>query len=350
MSATSRRLHVFYEQPDPDRWLPLDRYPRRVVRRVLRGPRIPGGQERVFLNLCAGLDRLGVGYRINDYRSLRRDPGTLACVIGKPFVLDEVEWRGPILFGPAVHSHPSDDPQLLERLPVARVLVPGEWMRRMCAEVLGDLVHAWPVGIDTEAWTPTPSRQKDIDVLLYDKVLWNREECEATFVAPIRAHLLKCGLRVASLRYGTYREDEFHALLARSRAMIFLCEHETQGIAYQQALSAGVPILAWDPGGVWRDPAYYPHRVVFGPVSSVPYWDARCGLKFEREIEFEERLAQFLTMLDADAFAPRDFVLEHLTLEKCATEYLKHVAAAETSEESQFCRADHRAVGGSYRY
>ena len=43
--------------------------------------------------------------------------------------------------------------------------------------------------------------------------------------------------------------------------MIFLCEHETQGIAYQQALSRNVPILAWDRGGDWQDPTYYPERV-----------------------------------------------------------------------------------------
>ena len=35
--------------------------------------------------------------------------------------------------------------------------------------------------------------------------------------------------------------------------MVFLCEHENQDIAYQQALACGVPILAWDRGGYWQD-------------------------------------------------------------------------------------------------
>ena len=51
-------LNLFYEEPDGDRWLPFDRYPRRIVRRIVRGRTRPGGQKRVFLNLCAGLDRL----------------------------------------------------------------------------------------------------------------------------------------------------------------------------------------------------------------------------------------------------------------------------------------------------
>ena len=35
--------------------------------------------------------------------------------------------------------------------------------------------------------------------------------------------------------------------------MIFLVEHETQGIAYQEAMACDVPILAWDQGN-WLDP------------------------------------------------------------------------------------------------
>ena len=85
--------------------------------------------------------------------------------------------------------------------------------------------------------------------------------------------------------------------MPRSRdaaTMIFLCEHETQGIAYQQALSCGVPILAWDRGGFWQDPEFYPHRVKFAPVSSVPYWDDRCGIKFASIEEFDDACAAVL--------------------------------------------------------
>ena len=53
----SRPLNLFYEEPDPDRWLPLDRYPRRLIRRIVRGPFQPGGTMRVYLNLRAGLDQ-----------------------------------------------------------------------------------------------------------------------------------------------------------------------------------------------------------------------------------------------------------------------------------------------------
>jgi hypothetical protein len=275
----------------------------------------------MFLNLRAGLDRIGVPYRVNDYRYARRHPDEVACVVGQAFVLDKMNWENPIVFGAAVFSHPIEDPLLLQRLPVKRVLVPGPWMKRMCEPAWGDAVEAWPVGIDTDLWNSGPESEKTIDVLLYDKVMWDREENEEALIAPIRATLKQQGLSLHEIRYGAYREGEYRALLSQSRAMVFLCEHETQGIAYQEALSCGVPIFAWDRGGPWRDPYYYPHRVVFEPVTSVPYWDDRCGMRFESRERFEELWPEFWRKVRAGAFRPRDYVLEHLSLEQCARDY-----------------------------
>jgi hypothetical protein len=111
-------------------------------------------------------------------------------------------------------------------------------------------------------------------------VRWNHDDFESALIEPIRTTLRKSGCSFREIRYGHYCDADFHQALTQCRAMIFLCEHETQGLAYQQALSCGVPILAWDRGGYWQDPAYYPHKVRFGPVTSVPYWDERCGMKF----------------------------------------------------------------------
>jgi hypothetical protein len=315
-------LNLFYEEPEGDRWLPFDRYPRRLVRRLVRGrPRI-GGQRRVFLNLCAGLDRIGVPYRVNDYRYAIRHPEETVCIIGKPFVLDKVSWKNPIVFGAAVYSHPLDDPDLLRRLPIRKVLVPGPWMKAMCNPYWGAAVEAWPVGIDTERWRPSGAERKTIDVLLYDKIRWDRHHFATALIEPVREILRKQRRSFAELRYGDYREEEFHDLLGRCRTMIFLCEHETQGIAYQQALSCGVPILAWDRGGPWRDPHYYPDRVIFEPVTSVPYWDARCGMKFADVGSFEATWSDFWDTYRAQGFASRDYILDTLTLEKCAGVYV----------------------------
>ena len=313
-------LNLFYQEPDPDRWVPFDRYPRRLIRRLVRGPGRPGGQKMVFLNLVKGLDRIGAPYRINDFRHARRHPDELACIVGKPNVLFEREWKNPVLFGASVFSHPIDHPHLLDDYPVRRVVVPGEWMRQMFEPTYGDRVVAWPVGIDTDTWAPTGD-PKTVDFLLYDKVRWDHEAYEATLIQPIRNALDQRGLTTTELRYGSYEPDDLAAALRQCRAVVFLCEHETQGIAYQQMLSSGVPLLAWDRGGYWQDPEYFPERVQFGPVSSVPYWDERCGVTFEDASSFENALDAFQEALAAGRFAPRDYILENLTLESSAREY-----------------------------
>lgn len=319
-----RTLNIYYQEPDPDRWFPLDRYPRRTVRRIVRGRPRPGGQMMVYLNLVKGLDKLGISYRINDFRYARRNPDELACIIGKPNVLYDHEWRNPILFGASVFSHPLACPDLLERYPVRRVLVPGEWMRKMCEPYYGENVKAWPVGIDTEKWTPGFT-EKNTDLLLYDKVLWDHDDYEKSLINPIKQELDKRGLTYTTLRYGSYKPSDLHDALSRCRAAIFLCEHETQGLAYQQILACDIPILAWDQGGFWQDPNYFPHRVKYEPVSSVPYWDPRCGQKFADINDFTKIVDEFWDQACAGKFSPREYILENLTLEKCARAYLDHV-------------------------
>ena len=320
-------LNLFYEQsPKRDRRFPFDRY-YQYLKLYLRRGFSPCGQTRVFLNLRHGLKLVGVPFRVNDYAYARRHPGELVCILGKENVLNKVAWENPIMYGPNVYDHPTDDPTLLERLPIRRILVPSEWYPRMCEPYWGDLLTEWPVGIDTRRWSPAPAREKDVDVLVYNKVLWDYEERERDLLEPIRADLAARGLRTAEIRYDYYREGRFHALLKRCRALLFLSAHESQGIARLQAQACGLPVLAWDPGGYWPDPNYYPHKVKFAPVTSVPHWDGRCGVRFRSYEEFPAALDEFLPKLDAGEFAPREFVLESLTLEKCALRF------AEIAEE-----------------
>lgn len=313
-------LNLFYLEPDSDRWFPGDRFPRKVIRRIVRGPRRPGGQERVFLNLKAGLRQLGVPFRENDFAYARRHPEEPVGIIGKPHVLDMMEWKNPILFGAAVMSHPLADPNLLQRRPIRKILVPGEWMRKMCEPYWGDKVEVWPVGIDTDLWCPAPEVNKEYDFLIYDKVRWEHDRYENELIEPIRKELRQQGLSFAEIRYGHYKEEDFHALLKKCKAMIFLCEHETQGIAYQQVLSMDIPVLAWDRGGDWQDPEFYPHRVRFFPVTAVPCWDETCGIKFTEINMFKNKIAAFVGA--QNNFSPRKYICKNLSLKECAKQYL----------------------------
>ena len=46
------------------------------------------------------------------------DVAYLPALIGKSQIIDATAWKNPIIFGPGVASHPSDDPSLLARRPV----------------------------------------------------------------------------------------------------------------------------------------------------------------------------------------------------------------------------------------
>lgn len=316
-------LNIFYQEPDPDRWLRYDRYPRRIIRRLVRGKSQPGGIRMIALNLMKGLDKLNIPYRFNDYRHLKTHPEEIACIIGKPQLLFERKWSNPVLFGAGVFSHPLDCPDLFDKYPVVKhCLVAGPWMQKMFEPYYGPAVTAWPTGIDTEKWQPF-SGNKILDFLIYDKIRWEYGYYAENLLKPLQNLLTQKCLSYQTIRYGHYHPEELAAKLKIAKAVIFLCEHETQGLAYQQILSTGTPVLAWDRGGFWRDPVYYPHKVKFGPVSSVPYWDDRCGLKFTGIKEFKSCLEDFMERNHKQQFNPRAYILENLSLKHCARRFIE---------------------------
>lgn len=276
----------------------------------------------VAINLMKGLDKIGVPYRFNDYKYIKKHPKEIACIIGKPNVLFEKQWVNPILFGAAIYSHAIEYPNLFREYPnVKRVLVPGEWMRKMFEPLYGDKVIAWPVGIDTDYWKPT-NRTKQFDFLIYNKALWDKNEQQEQLVNPITNILDKHNLTYRIINYGNYTHDQLFEYVATSKAVIFLGRHETQGIAYQQILATNTPILAWDKGGYWEDPYYYPHKVQYQPVSSVPYWDETCGEKFTWVDDFENVLNLFNKKLDQAGYSPREYIVNNLSLAICAQQYI----------------------------
>jgi hypothetical protein len=315
-------INIFYSEPNPDRWIKYDRYPRQLIRCLIRGKHKPGGQMMVALELMKGLDKLKIPYRFNDYNYAKKHPHELIGVIGKSHLIFEKKFKNPILFGASVFSHAIDSPDLLQKYSnIKEVLVPGEWMRKMFEPYYGSKVKAWPVGINTDKWSPKIKEEIKYDFLIYNKIRWQKTYFKEQLVEPIEQTLTKNNLTFTSIVYGEYKHEDLLEKLAKSKAVIFLCEHETQGLAYQQILATNTPILAYDQQDFWLDPYYYPEKVKFGPVSSVPYWDNRCGVKFKKIEEFEVKLLEFVFKKNDNQLKPLDYILENLTLEKCAQEY-----------------------------
>jgi glycosyltransferase involved in cell wall biosynthesis len=176
-------------------------------------------------------------------------------------------------------------------------------------------VALWHGGFDMDEWPTTASSDREIDVLVYDKVRWNRENVVPALTAPFQRIVEELGLRTEVVTYGAYERERYLELLQRSRSMLFLCEHETQGMAYQEAMASGVAVLAWD-NGFWLDPRSSSVSDTPIPASSVPYFSQTCGARFSAPSELDTTFREFWNHIDD--FAPRDFVAEHLSMAQSA--------------------------------
>lgn len=320
----------FRSEPERDRWAPGDRYLRPLVRRLVRGRPRAGGIDKVFTNLCLGLDLLGVPYLTNLPFGQLRSTDRVAVLGRGRHSLQGYDRSNPIVAGIGLMTHPSEWPTLCQDYPVAFYLQHSEWACDVYRPFFKEKCRVWPVGIDTNAWRPSDRGAKRFDFLIYDKIRWDRDEYVPRILDVIKDTLNRRKLTFTELRYGNYDEQQYREALASCRAMIFLCEHESQGLAYQECLASGVPVLAWDQGRCLD-----PNRFAWGepdiPATSVPYFDARCGLRFRDIEEFPRVLTQFLDFQAAGAFAPSDYVNEHLTLEQCARRFLAILEDAQSA-------------------
>lgn len=322
------RLCLYYlPEKETNRWVPGDRFIRPWVRKLVRGPRRPSGIDKVFINLCLGLDRLQIPYVVNlPFRKLRPEDRVAILGLGR-HCLDGYRKSNPIVAGIGLMTHPSEWPTLCTDYPVVRYLQHSAWCHEVYRPYYGDRCEIWPVGIDTRRWAPSLAR-RTTDFLIYDKIHWDRPRREVELLGPIRAELSRLGCTHETLRYGTYEPGAYRQALDRCRAMIFLSAHESQGIAAQEAMSTDVPLLAWDPGEV-EDPERFKWGQPHIPATSVPYFAAECGLTFRDRREFLYQLPRFLHLQQLDRFKPRDYILQNLTVEKCAQHFVDIVNAAQ---------------------
>jgi hypothetical protein len=241
-------------------------------------------------------------------------------IVGYPSLLENWALQNPAVLGPALYDHPMLAPRLMDDKRFAYYLVSCDWMYNLFHPFYGDKLAKWYAGIDLDEWPDTSKETKDIDFLIYDKIRWDRAQLAADFLQPVETELKRHGFRTALLRYKYYDYQTYRRMLKRSRAMVFICEHETQGMAYQEALASSVPILAWD-NGFWLDPLWKRFSDSMVPASSVPYFSQKCGYRFSDARSFEDSLMKFVA--DLPKFRPREFVDEQISMRGSADIYAK---------------------------
>jgi hypothetical protein len=313
---------LFYREHESDKYIKYDRYLKRIVRPVYE--RLHHRQKKTgfrvsFELMRRALEKSGWTVRTNDYALARRHPDYPVGLVGFPALLEGWDLPNPAILGPSLFDHPLLAPDLMKD-PRFRVhLVLAQWTYEMFFPVYGSACARWYAGIDADEWPDTAMWPKDIDFLIYDKIRWNHDELARELLEPIRQALIKRGLRATVIRYKCHDHASYRRLLGRSRAMVFLCEHETQGIAYQEALASNVPIIAWD-NGFWLDPLWKKVSAERIAASSVPFFSEECGETFRDLSEFDGALSRFLDRLPA--YRPRHYAMKNLSMEESARQYV----------------------------
>jgi hypothetical protein len=171
-----------------------------------------------------------------------------------------------------------------------------------------------PFGVDTLKFSPNNTIEKN-NVIIYYKQRDPRE-----------FQLLVNFLNNKQITFKVfdylhrYKEEDFLNYLKTCKYCIWLGRHESQGFALQEILSCDVPILVWS---VKLRKQEYPYRVeyqnVSSEVSTIPYWDSKCGEYFYEFNEFENKYNTFMNNLNN--YKPRQFILDNLSMEKCSEKW-----------------------------
>lgn len=317
-----KKIHLYFRvEPRKDRFFYGDRYLLGLIKKLFYKKKI-SGVEKVFLNLCKGFDQLKINYDVNlPFKKIK--PGEPVVVLGYgKYALKGYNISNPLIAGVGLMTHPNDWPDIFKEYPVAKYLQHSEWTKNIYSRHYEpDKCGLWPAGIDTEKWKPAEQPLKKYDLLVYNKIMWNKPQTENTLKTPILKKLDEMGISYKEITYGNYIEPEYYSSLNDCRAMIFLCEHESQGFACCEALSMNVPVFAWDQG-YWLDPNRFVWNDPVIPATSVPFFDDRCGMRFKDFQDFEKLINNFWSGVKNDDFKPREYVLENLTLKHSAQNML----------------------------
>lgn len=305
---TGKDILLFYEK---QKWDYVDTYSKKSI----------SGFYAWYIRMVEALKLAGFNVHENAYDLALENPIYPIGLVGTPASILNWKLPNPAILGPSMYDNPKLNPTLMDDPRFQLYLLTCYWLKNVFEKVYTGKCALWFAGIPTNEWEDTKNHDKSIDVLIYDKIRWGREAILPLFLDKIKKYLDDKNLSYHVLKYGEISHAEYKEYLSKSRSMTFLCESETQGMAYQEALASNVPVLAWDPGW-WVDPVWLMFSQEPIPASSVPYFSEECGLKFKTPEEFETTFQNFWSNLSG--FSPRKFIEENLSFQKSAQIYAEY--------------------------
>lgn len=260
----------------------------------------PGG---VVQNLTKGLNKIGVEVTTElskaDLVGCLQHPGNGYNKLPAHTVI-----------GPNVFVLPNESPEIWNNF--QHYIVPSVWVKNIYDQFGKKQIDVWPVGVDTDSWQKIQNVSQENDCFIYYK---NRSKEDLVKVAKT---LKQYGFNFKIIQYGNYDEQQLKQLCSVSKFAVILDDTESQGLAIQQIMSMDVPCLVWNKQ-TWE----YNNQSYL--ASSIPYFSKDCGISVNTHEEFKTHIEEFGDYWKSNKFnfTPRKYVLENLSLEKQANEYVK---------------------------
>ena len=258
------------------------------------------GPHKVVKNLLMSLDQEKIEYAINEEKyehNFLLQYNDIAHEKHSKIELDTC------IIGPQVWLFDTYGQFLIEHQDYyKKMIAPSQWVKDKFINKFNlpeNKISVWPVGIETF------NNQRNItyDCLIYFK---RRKQKE---LDAVKQFLDSKNLTYKMVEYGGYGEDGFKDLVNQAKFCFLINGTESQGIAVQEIMSMGVPIIAWDIKE-WLDQGEA-YRV---PATSIPFWDERCGEKFYTIDNLEKTFDKFYAIIND--YNPKAFVKDNLSFEK----------------------------------
>ena len=257
------------------------------------------GPQKVVKNLLMSLDDQKIDYAINEEKY---ENNLLLQYDATAHEKHSKIEQDTTVIGPQVWFFDGYGKFLIENQNYyKRIIAPSDWVKDLYVNKFGIPVHkvaVWPVGIQEF----NNIREITYDCLIYFK---RRNQIELNAV---KQFLDSLNLTYKMVEYGGYSEKEFLNLVNQAKFCFLINGTESQGIAVQEIMSMGVPIIAWDIKE-WLDQGEA-YRV---PATSIPYWDASCGEVFYDINELDETFYKFYAKLDK--YDPKNFIKYNINFE-----------------------------------
>jgi glycosyltransferase involved in cell wall biosynthesis len=211
---------------------------------------------------------------------------------------------------------PRDIPYLVHIPEYCVYIHPSEWAANAWRELgyARTVIDTWPVGIDSSTFEIYKQKQKNkTEVLFYYKCRDKNKIDGATLIEEV----LRCeGIKFKRFNYGSYDQKDYLNTLGESKYVVWYGRQESQGLALQEALSMGCPIIVVDVKTIGENDGtgyQFTEKEALISATSAPYFDDRCGLK----ISDLNQLAYVVKFMERsfEKFKPNDYVAENLTIE-----------------------------------